>query len=60
MLHCQDLHQADEDVDEVELERDGLVDHITLHEAALGHAGVVEDLLDVVKGEAAEDGEAGK
>lgn len=56
LLHGQDLDHPDEDVDEVQLEVDGLVDGILGHEAALGHACVMQDLLDIVQSEAAEDG----
>ena len=57
LLHGQDLHHSDEDVDEVQLEVNGLVDRVLGHEATLSHAGVVEDLLHVVQCEATEDGE---
>lgn len=58
LLHGQDLHHADEDVDEVEFERDGLVDGIASEHASFGHSGVGEDLLGIVEGEAAEDGQS--
>jgi hypothetical protein len=57
VAHAEDLHHANEDVDEVQLEADTLVDNITLHVAALGETGMVQDLLDIVEGEATEDGQ---
>jgi hypothetical protein len=57
LLHGQDLDHTHKDVDEVELKADGLVDRITLDQTALGETGVVQDLLDVVKGEATENDE---
>jgi hypothetical protein len=56
LLHHQDLHHADEDVKEVKLERDTLVDGVTAHDTSLGETGVVQNLLDIVEGEATEDG----
>lgn len=56
VLHHQNLHHPHEDVDEVELKRNALVNGILADDAALRQAGVVQDLLDVVQGEAAEDG----
>lgn len=58
LAHAQDLHHADEDVDEIELKADTLVDDILLDEPALRQASVVEDLLHVVEGEATEDGKS--
>lgn len=55
--HAQNLDHADEDVDEVQLEANTLVHNITLDNSALGQARVVEDLLDIVEGEATEDGQ---
>merc|ERR1712093_186848 len=55
LLHGQDLDHANEDVDEVKFKADGLVDGITLNQAALAETGVVQDLLDVVEGEATKD-----
>ena len=57
LLHGQNLDHTDEDVDEVKLKADGLVDGITLDQTALTETGVVQDLLDVVEGEATEDDE---
>lgn len=57
LLHHQDLDHADKDVEEVELEGDALVDGIPAHHTSLGEAGVVQNLLDVVEGEATENGE---
>ena len=57
LLHGHDLYQAHEDVDEVELKADALVHGVLGSQATLRHACVVEDLLDVVEGEAHEDGE---
>ena len=58
LLHSQDLDHPDEDVDEIQLEVDGLVDGVLGHEALLGHSRVMQDLLDIVQSEATEDGEA--
>ena len=55
LLHGQNLDHANEDIDEVELKADGLVDGVTLDQTALAETGVVQDLLDVVEGEATED-----
>ena len=55
LLHGQDLDHTNEDVDEVKLKADGLIDGITLDQTALAETGVVQDLLDVVEGEATED-----
>ena len=57
LLHGQDLDHTNEDVDEVKLKADGLIDGITLDQTALAETGVVQDLLDVVEGEATEDNE---
>lgn len=57
LLHGQDLDHANEDVDEVELKADGLIDGVTLDQAALAKTGVVQDLLNVVEGEATKDDE---
>lgn len=54
-LHGQDLHHTDKDVDEVQLQTDALVDYIPANKSSFGHASVVQDLLDVIKGEATED-----
>lgn len=56
-MHAEDLDHADEDVEEVQLEADALIDDITADKTPLGEAGVVQDLLDVVEGEATEDSE---
>lgn len=58
MLHHQDLDHSDEDVQEVQLEGNGLVDGVTAHDTSLGETGVVQNLLDVVESEATKDGEA--
>lgn len=60
LLHSQNLNHTHKDVDEVELQGDGLVYGVLLHEATLGHAGVGEDLLHVVESEAAEDLDEGQ
>lgn len=57
LLHGQDLDHTNKDVDEVKLKADGLVDGITLDQTALAETGVVQDLLNVVEGEATEDDE---
>lgn len=56
LLHGQDLDHANKDVDKIELQPDSLVDGIPPHQAALAHPGVLKHLLNVVKGEASEDG----
>ena len=56
LLHHQDLDHADKDVEEVELKGDGLVDGILLDDAGLSETSMVENLLDVIEGEATEDG----
>lgn len=55
LLHSENLHHADEDVDEIELQRDALVDRVLLHQATLSKPGVVENFLHVVESEATED-----
>ena len=55
LLHGQDLDHSDKNVDEVQLKVDGLVDRILRHEASLSQAGMVENLLHIVQGEATED-----
>lgn len=55
VLHHQDLHHADKDIEEVKLQADALRDRILLYETPLGKAGVVQDLLNVVEREAAKD-----
>jgi hypothetical protein len=57
LLHGQNLDHTNKDVDEIKLKTDGLVDGITLDQTALGEAGVMQHLLDVVEGEATEDDE---
>jgi hypothetical protein len=56
--HAEDLDHADEDVDEVKLEADTLVDNVTLHVSTLSEAGVVQNLLDIIEGEATEDSQS--
>lgn len=55
-LHSQNLDHADEDVDEIQFKADALIDNIAADQASLGHASVVQDLLNIVEGEATEDG----
>jgi hypothetical protein len=57
LLHGQNLDHANKDVDEIKLKADGLVDRIALDQTALGETGVVQDLLNVVEGEATENNE---
>lgn len=47
-LHGKNLDHANKDVDKVELEANALVDNVPLHQTSLRHAGVCQDLLDVV------------
>lgn len=56
LLHHEDLDHANKDVQKVELQRDGLVDGVLLDDASLGETSMVENLLDIVEGEATEDG----
>lgn len=56
--HSKDLNHADENVDKVQFKANALVDNVTLRQAPLRHAGVGQDLLDVVQGETTEDSEA--
>lgn len=58
LLHGQDLHHTDEDVDEVELEGDGFVHGVASEHAAFGHTCVGQDLLGVVESETAKDGQS--
>lgn len=53
--HAQNLYHTDEDVDEVQLKANALVDNVTLDVAALSQTSMVQDLLDVIEGEATED-----
>lgn len=55
--HSKDLNHTDENVDKIQLEANALVDNIALHHTPLCHAGVGQDLLDVVQGETTEDSE---
>lgn len=57
LSHTQNLDHANEDIQEVELKADTLVHNVTLDKTSLGKTGMVQDLLDVVEGEATEDGE---
>jgi hypothetical protein len=52
--HAQDLNHPDEDVQKVQLKTDALVDNILSDEAALAHASMVQNLLDIVQGESTE------
>lgn len=54
LLHHQDLDHPDEDVQEVQLERDALVDRVPLDHAPLSKSRVVEHLLYVVERETTE------
>jgi hypothetical protein len=58
LLHTQDLNHADENVDEIQFQRDALIDSIALHDASLSQARVVQDFLDIVEGEASKDCES--
>lgn len=57
LLHHENLDEADEDVEEIELERDALVDRISLDNTALGKTGVVQHLLDIIQGKATKEGQ---
>lgn len=57
LVHGQNLYHADENVQEVQLKRNALVDRVAYHAASLSHLGVVQNLLHIVQGEAAKDGE---
>lgn len=56
--HAQDLNHADKDVQEVQLETDTLVDNVASHDPPLSQPSMVQDLLDIVQGEATEHGQA--
>lgn len=58
LLQHADLDHADEDVEEVELQRDGLIDRIALHDASLRKTSMVQHLLHVIEREAAKDGQS--
>ena len=58
LLHHEDLDHANKDVQEVELKRNGLVDGILLDDTSLSETSVVENLLDIIEGEATENGKA--
>jgi hypothetical protein len=49
LLHCEDLHEPDEDVDHVELEADRLLERVRRDHTRLSELGVVQDLLGAVK-----------
>jgi len=53
--HSKNLYHANEDVDEVKLEANTLVHNVTLDVATLGQTSVVQDLLNIIESEAAED-----
>ena len=48
LAHAQDLYHADEDVDKVQLKRDGLVDGVLGDQAGLSLACMVQHLLNVI------------
>lgn len=56
LLHSKNLDKAYENVDEVELQGDGLIHHVALHHSAFCHAGVVQNLLHIIERETGEDG----
>ena len=56
LAHGEDLDHADKDVDKVKLKADALVDNVPPGEAVLRQACVVQDLLDIVEGEATKNG----
>jgi hypothetical protein len=49
LLHREDLHEPDEDVDHVELEADRLLERVRWDHTRLSELGVVQDLLGAVK-----------
>jgi hypothetical protein len=58
LAHPENLDHPNEDVDEVQFKRDGLVDGIFTDNATLSEPSMLQDLLDVVQREAAEDSQA--
>lgn len=48
LLHHQNLHHPDEDVQEVQLKRNALVHWVLLDHALLGQPGMVQHFLDIV------------
>ena len=57
LLHSKNLNHADEDVDEVQLKRNGLIDRVLGNQATLSHAGMVEYLLHIVQSESTKNSE---
>lgn len=57
-LHAKDLHHAHKDVDEVKLEADTLIDGVSPDKTSLSETGVVQNPLDIVQSEAAEDSQS--
>jgi hypothetical protein len=49
LLHCEDLHEPDKDVDHVELEADRLLERVRRDHTRLRELGVVQDLLGAVR-----------
>jgi hypothetical protein len=58
LLHAKNLHHTDKDIQKVQLQTDTLIDDILADHPPLGHAGMHQDLLNIVEGETAKDGEA--
>lgn len=55
LVGAENLHHADEDVEEVELEGNALVDGVAAHDTTLSQTSMVQNLLDIVEREAAKD-----
>jgi len=58
LLHHQNLHEPDKDIQEVQLQADTLIDGISLDEAPFGLSSMEQDALHIIKSEAPEDGQA--
>lgn len=57
-MHAQDLYHADEDIEEVQLQRNTLIHHVLPRQAPLRQPRVMQHLLRVVQREASEHGQA--
>jgi hypothetical protein len=57
LLHSQNLHHPDEDVDEVQLKTDRLIDSISLHQTPFCKSRPMQDTLHIIECESTEDGQ---
>lgn len=58
LLHHQDLNHPDKDIQEVQLQRDALVDRVPLDHAPLSKSRVVQNLLHIVERETAKQSQS--